>query len=66
MLHRLALRVIPQLNAAVTERDVRKRKRLVMLVPGFIAFFLYQLLKDILPLGDPHVLLTFSTAFSIA
>ncbi len=60
MLHRLALRVIPQLNAAVTERDVRKRKRLVMLVPGFIAFLLYQLLKDILPLGDLHVLLTLS------
>ena len=34
MLHRLALRVIPQLSAAVTEREVRKRKRLVMLAHG--------------------------------
>jgi hypothetical protein len=60
MLHRLALRVIPQLNAAVTERDVRKRKRLVMLGPGFIAFLLYRLSKDVLPFGDPYALLTFS------
>ena len=64
MLHRLALRVIPQLSAAVTERDVRKRKRLVMLVPGFIAFLLYRLLKDSLPLGDPFVLLAFSGVIS--
>ena len=64
MLHRLALRVIPQLNAAVTERDVRKRKRLVMLAPGLIAFLLYRLLKDYLPLGDPFVLLAFSGVIS--
>ena len=53
MLHRLALRVIPQLNAAVTEPDVRKRKRWVMLIPGFVAFVLYRLSKDVLPLSDP-------------
>ncbi len=64
MLHRLALRVIPQLSAAVTEREVRKRKRLVMLAPGFIAFLLYRLLKDPLPLGDPFVLLAFSGVIS--
>lgn len=64
MLHRLALRVIPQLNVAVTERDVRKRKRLVMLAPGLIAFLLYRLLKDHLPLGDPFVLLAFSGVIS--
>ncbi len=60
MLHRLALRVIPQLNAAVTESATRKRKRWVMLAPGFIAFLLYRLLKDTLPLGNPFVLLAFS------
>ena len=64
MLHRLALRVIPQLSAAVTEREVRKRKRLVMLAPGFIAFLLYRLLKDSLPLEDPFVLLAFSGVIS--
>ena len=64
MLHRLALRVIPQLSAAVTEREVRKRKRLVMLAPGFIAFLLYRLFKDSLPLGDPFVLLAFSGVIS--
>lgn len=64
MLHRLALRVIPQLNAAVTESTVRKRKRWVMLAPGFIAFLLYRGLKDSLPLGEPFVLLAFSGAIS--
>ncbi|MDT7044177.1 hypothetical protein [Candidatus Nitronereus thalassa] len=64
MLHRLALRVIPQLNAAVTESAVRKRKRWVMLLPGLIAFLLYRLLKDILPLGDPFVLLAFGGAIA--
>ena len=60
MLHRLALRVIPQLNAVVTEPDVRKRKRWVMLIPGFVAFVLYRLAKDVLPLSDPVALLAMS------
>ncbi len=60
MLHRLALRVVPQLNALVTEPAVRKRKRLVMLAPGLIAFGIYRLLKSSLPLDDPFVLLGFS------
>ncbi len=60
MLHRLVLRVIPQLNAVVTEPDVRKRKRWVMLIPGFVAFVLYRLSKDVLPLSDPMVLLAMS------
>ena len=64
MLHRLALRVIPQLNAAVTESTVRKRKRWVMVLPGFLAFLLYRLLKDVLPLGNPFVLLAFSGAIA--
>ena len=60
MLHRLALRVVPQLNALVTEPAVRKRKRLVMLAPGMVAFALYHLLKSSLPLNDPFILLGFS------
>ena len=64
MLHRLSLRVIPQLNATVTERDVRRRKRWVMLAPGFVAFVLYRLLKDVLPLSDPLALLAFSGLLS--
>jgi hypothetical protein len=65
MLHRLALRVIPQLNVAVTESSVRKRKRWVMLAPGLIAFLLYRGLKDYLSLSDPFVLLAFSGAISM-
>lgn len=64
MLHRLALRVIPQLNATVTDPDVRRRKRWVMLAPGFVAFVLYRLLKDVLPLSDPLALLAFSGVLS--
>ena len=60
MLHRLALRVVPQLNALVTDPSVRKRKRLVMLAPGLVAFGIYRLLKSYLPLDDPFVLLGFS------
>ncbi len=60
MLHRLSLRVIPQLSAAVTESAVRKRKRLVMLAPGLVAFGVYRVLKLVVPLSDPWVLLGFS------
>ena len=64
MLHRLTLRVLPQLNALVTEPSVRKRKRLVMLAPGLIAFLIYRMTKHILPLSDPMVLLVFSGSLS--
>jgi len=64
MLHRLALRVIPQLNATVTEPGVRRRKRRVILAPGLVAFVLYRLLKDVLPLSDPLALLAFSGVLS--
>ena len=53
MLHRLSLRVLPHLNALVTDQAVRKRKRLVMLAPGFVAFLCYRLLKLSYPLSDP-------------
>ncbi len=57
MLHRLSLRVLPQLHLLVTDQPVRKRKRWVMLAPGLVAFGIYRLLKDVLPLSEPLVLL---------
>ncbi len=56
----MALRVLPSLSVAVTEDQVRKRKRLVMFVPGLIAFGLYRLAKHVLPLSEPMVLLAVS------
>lgn len=64
MLHRLSLRVLPQLNALVTASPVRKKKRWVMLAPGLVAFGLYRLFKQVLPLSDPFVLLLFSGTLS--
>ena len=66
MLHRLALRVIPSLTLAVTDEQTRKRKRLVMLVPGLVAFAVYRGAKHILPLSDPVVLLAVSGVISAA
>ena len=60
MLHRMALRVLPSLTLAVTEPAVRKQKRLVMLVPGLVAFGIYRLSKHLLPLTEPAVLLLVS------
>lgn len=65
MLHRLSLRVLPQLNALVTDPSVRKRKRIIMLVPGLVAFGIYRLLKLVLPLSEPLVLLGFSGCISM-
>lgn len=64
MLHRLTLRVLPKLNAVVTEPSVRKRKRIVMLLPGLVAFVCYRLLKLVVPLSDPFLLLAVSGLFS--
>lgn len=60
MLHRMALRVIPSLSLAVTEDAVRRKKRIVMFVPGFIAFGVYRLAKHLVPLTEPLVLLAVS------
>lgn len=57
MLHRLTLRVLPQLSLAVTEPAVRTRKRWVMFVVGFVAFAAYRAAKQVLPLSEPLVLL---------
>jgi positive regulator of sigma E activity len=66
MLHRMALRVLPSLALAVTEESVRRRKRLVMLVPGLAAFVIYCLTKQIIPLSDAVTLLAVSGAVSAA
>jgi hypothetical protein len=60
MLHRMALRVLPSLSLAVTEDAVRKQKRIVMFVPGVVAFGIYRLAKHLLPLTEPMVLLAIS------
>jgi hypothetical protein len=60
MLHRMTLRVLPSLSLAVTEDAVRKQKRIVMFVPGLIAFGIYRLAKHVVPLAEPVVLLLVS------
>ena len=60
MLHRMALRVIPSLSLAVTEDAVRRTKRIVMFVPGLVAFGVYRLAKHLVPLTEPLVLLAVS------
>ena len=66
MLHRMALRVLPSLSLAVTEDSVRKKKRIVMFVPGLVAFAVYRLAKLLLPLSEPVVLLMVSGLVSLA
>ena len=60
MLHRLTLRVLPSLALAVTEESVRKRKRIVMLVPGLVAFLFYRMAKQVVDLAEPVTLLVVS------
>lgn len=64
MLHRLSLRVLPQLHALVTAPPVRKKKRWVMLAPGLVAFAIYHFLKPVVPFSNPFVLLLFSGTIS--
>ncbi|MBI4000961.1 MAG: hypothetical protein HY348_04165 [Nitrospira defluvii] len=65
MLHRLALRVLPSLTLAVTEDSVRKRKRLVMFVPGLVAFAVYRAAKQGMSLAEPMTLLLLSGLVSL-
>ena len=51
MLHRMALRVLPSLSLTVTEASLRKKKRLVMVVLGLVAFGVYRLAKYLVPLS---------------
>ena len=64
MLHRLALRVLPSLAVEVTEVEVRRRKRWVMLVLGLVAFVIFRAVKQIDPLSDSLVLLGVSGLIS--
>src|SRR5687767_7772748 len=64
MLHRLTLRVLPSLTLAVTENPIRKRKRLIMLLPGLIAFAIYRAIKQVNHLSDPVLLLSVSGLMS--
>ncbi|MGH7229481.1 MAG: hypothetical protein ACREIH_09765 [Nitrospiraceae bacterium] len=66
MLHRLTLRVLPRLTLAATEESVRKRKRLVMLVAGLVAFAIYRVIKHLAPLSEPLTLLGLSGLISAA
>lgn len=61
MLHRMALRVLPSLTLAVTEDAVRRQKRIVMFVPGLVAFGVYRLAKHLVPITEPLVLLAVSS-----
>lgn len=62
----MVLRVLPSLSLAVTEESVRKRKRWVMFVPGLVAFAIYRLTKQIVPLSDAVTLLAMSGLVSAA
>ena len=64
MLHRLSLRVLPSLTLAVTEDTVRKQKRIVMFVPGFVALILYRVAKYVVSLSEPTNLLLISALIS--
>src|SRR5712692_1998272 len=64
MLHRMTMRVVPTLTLAVTEDGVRKRKRILMLFPGLVAFVLYRGLKVMAWHDDLVVLLLASGLFS--
>jgi hypothetical protein len=61
----MALRVLPSLSLAVTEHSVRKKKRIVMFVPGLVAFAVYRVAKLLLPLSEPIVLLVVSGLVSL-
>jgi hypothetical protein len=65
MLHRMALRVLPSLSLAVTEESVRKQKRIVMFVPGVVAFGVYRLAKQAVNLADPLPLLMVSSLVAL-
>jgi len=60
MLHRMALRVLPSLALGVTTEPVRRRKRIVMLIPGLAAFAVYRVAKSVVPLSDAVTLLAVS------
>ena len=60
----MTMRVAPALTLAVTEADFRRRKRVVMVVPGLVAFALYRGLKAAAWHEDIVALLCASGLFS--
>src|SRR2546425_11125637 len=64
MLHRMTMRVVPALTVAVTDEEFRRRKRILMLFPGLIAFALYRGLKAMAWHDDIIALLLSSGLYS--
>ena len=60
------MRVLPALTVAVTEEAFRKRKRILMVIPGLIAFALYRVLKIMAWHSDIFPLLLAGGLFSTA
>src|SRR2546428_4794211 len=60
----MTMRVVPALTVAVTEDEFRRRKRILMLVPGIIAFALYLDLKAMAWHDDIIALLLSSGLYS--
>jgi len=60
MLHRLSLRVLPQLTGFSTDPAFRWRKHGVMFVPGLGAFAVFRIAKEIAPFTNPLVVLALS------
>ena len=60
----MTMRVVPALTVAVTEEGFRRRKRIVMLVPGLVALALYRGLKIMAWHEDIVALLCASGLFS--
>jgi hypothetical protein len=60
----MTMRVLPVLTVAVTEETFRKRKRILMLFPGLLAYALYKLLQAMAWHADIAILLIASGLFS--
>ena len=61
----MTLRVLPRLTLAVTSDEVRRRKRWVMFIAGFVAFVLYRLAKRLFPLDQVIPLLVVSGSIAV-
>lgn len=64
MLHRMTMRVLPALTMAVTEDAFRRRKRILMLFPGLLAYALYKSLQAMTWHADIAILLLAGGLFS--
>jgi hypothetical protein len=64
MLHRITMRILPALTMAVTEDALRKRKRILMLFPGLLAYALYKSLHAMTWHADIAILLLAGGLFS--